>query len=182
MEATKDHPAPLDAFESAKPNEPIWTVQGGDPLGAPLLRIWAVFARIQAGVITANCTNGVFEQILRAANNNPPANEREEEALLVRATATEEISWSFDRYLKHGAVSKGEEKEDRTFDEFARLDIYDIRRRTASRISNFFSELHDYREQLKKHNWLDEELDNQIEGTICALKSIEAKIKIGRER
>src|SRR3982750_1163012 len=93
-----DEIAPLDAYVTAKPNEPTWTVQGGDPLGGPLLRIWAVFARIQAGVIPEQGTEFVYEQILKAANNNPPENERERDELLIRATKTEEVSWSMDTY------------------------------------------------------------------------------------
>lgn len=179
-EATKENPAPLDAYETAKPGEPIWTVQGGDPLGGPLLRVWAVFARIQAHTIPEQGVEYVFKQILTAANNNPPENEDEKKELLIRALETEQISWSMDEYRKGHAVEM--QKEIKRINEFDRLDIYDIRRRCASLISNFFSELNDYREELIKHNWLmaESELDNEIAGSILALRAIHKQIEIRR--
>jgi hypothetical protein len=41
--------APLDAYATAKPDEPTFTLQGGDPLAGPLVRTWAFLARRRAG-------------------------------------------------------------------------------------------------------------------------------------
>ena len=46
--STKDEPGPLDGLLTAKPGEPIFTLQGGDPLAAPLVREWARQARERA--------------------------------------------------------------------------------------------------------------------------------------
>lgn len=178
-EATKSNPAPLDAFESAKPDEPIWTVQGGDPLGGPLLRIWAIFARIQAGPTIPNVVNFVFEEILKAANKNIPREDKEKEELLIRATETEQISWTMDEYRQ--GISSGEYIPRKSFDVNERLDIHDIRRRCASFISASFSELNDYREALLNHGWLETKLDHEMKEIILDLRLLHDKIEIRRE-
>jgi hypothetical protein len=134
--------APLDAYVTAAPDEPVWTVQGGDPLGGPLLRIWAVFARLQAGIITPGAVDGLFAEILGRANNSPPENDRERDGLLLRATATEEISWDMDAY-RSGATDAAEPQKvggENSLDEKARLDLHDRRVRVAQRLSNFAAE------------------------------------------
>lgn len=166
--------SPLDAYFTAKPNEPTWTVQGGDPLGGPLLRLWAHFARIQANAYPGRGLEGIFEQILKAANHNMPDKPSDREELLVRATETEYVSWNMDEYLK--GYSSEEIRSWKTANVFDKLDVFDVRRRAASLISNFFSELNDYREQLAKLGSLSEELDNKLQGTILALRSIQKEI------
>jgi hypothetical protein len=180
IEATKSNPAPLDAFETAKPYEPIWTVQGGDPLGAPLLRIWAIFARIQADIIPEQGSEAIYSEILRAARENIPDDKRNREDLLVRATQTEEISWTFDEYRK--GIASYEITEQKPATALDQLDIYDLRRRCASLISSFASELNEYRWKLKEYNFLTEEIDNAVEGTLLALKSVREQIDIRRIR
>lgn len=178
-EATKTNPSPLDAFDTAKPDEPIWTVQGGDPLGAPLLRIWALFARIQAGRIPEQEVNYVFEQIRGAASNNPPKNTKAGNELLIRATETEQISWSMDEYRK-GQVSE-EQVQVKRIDDFERMDIFDVRRKTAERISAFFSELNDLREELLKREWLTWKLDVEIQTEIDHLRKLMEKLDVKRK-
>lgn len=146
---------PLDAYATAKPDEPIWTVQGGDPLGGPLLRIWAVFARIRAGVIKGGETNVIFEQILKAANKNPPENEREKDDLLVRATLTEQISWDMDAYRKgNHHVEQEEEVAPIALD---RIDLHDLKVRAAQKLSSFRGELNEIREALQKAGYTEQE-------------------------
>lgn len=135
-------PAPLDAYETAKPDEPTWTVQGGDPLGAPLLRVWAIFARIQAGVIPDQGTEAVYAQLLKAANNNPPENDREKHGLLLRATQTEEVSWSMDDYRAGRTAAEGSKSPaENSLDEKARLDLHDFRVRSAQKLNDMVYEL-----------------------------------------
>jgi len=176
-EASKSNPAPLDAYETAKPDEPIFTLQGGDPLAAPLVRLWAELARARTGLrphllVTMNDCRRTGSE---ASVAHDP---KEVNRLLIRATEAEQISWLMDEYLAGGIVIA--QDAEKHFDEFEKLDIYDIRRRCASAISNFFSELNDYREELVKHEFLDAELNNSIEGIILALRSIEAKIGISK--
>jgi hypothetical protein len=177
-EATRTVPHPLDAFETAKSQEPIWTVQGGDPLGAPLLRIWSHFARIQAGAYPAPGIEGIFEQILRAANSYPPENKDKSSELLVRASATEEISWLMDDYLKgFNAIEVAEVKQTA----MDKLDLYDVRRRMARRISGFFSELNEYKEELIRHGWMFESLEFAIFQAIEELRTIERIVNVKRK-
>lgn len=145
-----DKTEPLDAYATAKPNEPTWTVQGGDPLGAPLLRIWALFARIQAGIIPEQGTEYAYEQILRAANNNPPENEFEEKELLVRATQTEQVSWNMDAYRSGHTDARPETTSENSLDITARLELHDARVHIAQRVNNMVAELTEGRNVLLK--------------------------------
>lgn len=43
--STKEEPGPFDGLERAKPGEPVFTLQGGDPLASRLVRIWVWQAR-----------------------------------------------------------------------------------------------------------------------------------------
>lgn len=180
MEATKTNPAALDAFETAKSDEPIWTVQGGDPLGAPLLRIWAVFARIRAGIIPDQGTEIVYAELLKAAQNNRPEHQNEIDGLLIRATETEQVSWSMDNYIKGLTAEEVEELKQAI--EFNRLDLYDLRRKCASFISAFFSEFNDYRLELIKREYLAEGdfIDHQMQRAIADLRYILSTIEIRR--
>lgn len=130
-----DPVSPLDAYATAKPDEPTWTVQGGDPLGGPLLRVWAVFARVQAGVIVPGAVDNVFEQLLKGANNNVPDTDRGKDELLIRATQTEQVSWDMDAYLK-GNLNR-EEEEEKLEQTLAELDLHDARVRAAQALSNY---------------------------------------------
>jgi hypothetical protein len=145
-----DKIAPLDAYITAKPNEPIWTVQGGDPLGGALLRIWALFARIQADVIPPQGVNYCFEQILTAANKHPPENEHERKELLIRATQTEYISWDMDAYRSGYTDARPETPSENSLDVSARIDLHDARVRLAREISNMVGVLMEGREDLLK--------------------------------
>lgn len=180
MEASKQNPAPLDAHLTAKFNEPVWTGQGGDPLIPPLIRIWAIYARIRAGAIPQNGVEGVYEEILRAANNNPPANDTEREDLLTRAMQTEEISWAMDDYIK--GLETEEVKEIKKVNTFERLDLYDLRRRTCEFLSNFFSQFNDYRLELIERNYMREEdfIDRQMLRVIDDIKWLMSTIEIRR--
>ncbi len=83
MENTKESPGPFDCFASAKPNEPIFTLQGGDPLAAPLVLAWARDARTM-GLGLSTRDNAVE----RSKGN----------ALLLRATEAESVAWAMQDY------------------------------------------------------------------------------------
>lgn len=177
MTATKNLPAPLDAFESAKPDEPIWTVQGGDPLGAPLLRIWAHFARIQAGIVEGGKLDGWFEQILKAAQKHRPEEQQKRDDLLVRASATEDISFDMDAYLRGDKTEIAEIKQTA----MERMDLYDTRRRFASRISSFFSEMNDFKDELQRHGFMYEALEFAIFQAEQELRTIMRIVDVKRK-
>lgn len=75
--STKDRPGDYDAIETAKPDEPIFTVQGGDPIGASTVCYWADQARKLAG-----------------KTDDP----KEKERLLHKAKMAEQVAWAMDDY------------------------------------------------------------------------------------
>lgn len=173
--------APLDAYSTAKDGEPTYTLQGGDPLSAPLLRIWSIFARIQAGVIPEQGTEHVYKQILKAANAHTPEGERDRENLLVRATETEKLSWIMDDYLK--GIDRGEIVEvKKDFSEFKKLDLYDLRRRCSSFISEMRGEFNGFRLELIAREYLAEGdyIDQQFLRVMEKLLYIRSTIEIRR--
>lgn len=170
--ATKEHPAPLDAFETAKPDEPIFTLQGGDPLAAPLVRLWAFFARRRAA--TVRITQDVFGEIIEAAiGHSVQDDEREQGNLLVRATAAEKVSWAMDAYRKGNTrADVPSEAADTHLDELQRIDLHDLRVRIAGRLSNFRCEMVEMQEALTKHGYDDADMLQRIDAAAVELRAI----------
>ncbi len=72
--STKETVGDYDAIETAKPGEPIFTLQGGDPFSPDTILHWAGLARA-AGLV---------------------ADKPEDAAkLLKKATAAEQVAWAF---------------------------------------------------------------------------------------
>lgn len=174
MEATKENPAPLDAYETAKPDEPIFTLQGGDPLAAPLVRMWAYLARVRAG--HRGDISWIDAPIYVAKSTSVEHDPEQVKNLLVRATQAEQVSWHMDGY-RRGEINLAQEMR---MDELDRLDVYDIRRRASSSIHNFISQFEEYREKLQGYGFLSEELNNVIDEAFTVLKSVDHEIEIRR--
>lgn len=96
---TKEEPGPFDGMENAKPGEPVFTLQGGDPLAAPLVQIWADFARVRAGIISADACGASYAKLAGIAAREQAGQHKREE-LLIRATEAEAIGWEMDAYRK----------------------------------------------------------------------------------
>lgn len=77
--STKDKPGDYDAIETAKPGEPLFAIQGGDPLGPKTVLFWAGEARKLAG---------------------ETENEKDRERLLRKATMAEEVAWAMQEYQR----------------------------------------------------------------------------------
>lgn len=77
--STRERAGPYDGLENAKPGEPIFTLQGGDPFAPATILFWANLAR-EAG---------------RAADNSEDALK-----LLRKAGSAEEAAWAFAEYQK----------------------------------------------------------------------------------
>lgn len=176
-EATKTDPAPLDAYETAKAGEPTFTLQDGDPLSAPLVRLWALLARVRTDTIRGD-DEWIYPPLEAALHSSIAHDPREVDNLLLRATQAEQVSWEMDSYRK-GFESK-EQVEQKTVDEFARLDIYDIRRRCASAISAFVSDLSIYGEALTKRGFMDGILEGIMNSEIDSLNILRDEIKVGQ--
>jgi hypothetical protein len=96
---TKEEPGPFDGMENAKPGEPVFTLQGGDPLAAPLVQLWADCARVRAGVGSADCLAPDFAKLAGVATREKAGRHKQEE-LKLRATEAESIGWEMDAYRK----------------------------------------------------------------------------------
>src|SRR5205085_1542980 len=99
--------APLDAYVTAKPDEPTFTLQGGDPLAEPLVQLWAHLARVRTGLLTGDA-DWIYPALKAACHpdSDLSGNEREVNNLLLRATAAEEVSWAMRDYCR-GNTSSG---------------------------------------------------------------------------
>lgn len=149
--------APLDAYVTAKPDEPTFTLQGGDPLAAPLVRLWAFFARRRAA--TVRIEEGIFAELIEAGiGHRVEHDERERDNLLVRATAAEQVSWEMDSYSR-GEINADvpTTAADTHLTELQRIDLHDLRVRAAQKLNNFHSELIDMREALQRAGFTDME-------------------------
>lgn len=176
MEASKTNPAPLDGYESAKLDEPIFTLQGGDPLAAPLVRIWAYLARVRTGL--RGDASMIEAPIFAAMSTSVEHDPTECRNLLIRATEAEQVSWHMDGY-RRGEVLIEHETTTRV-DELARLDLADKRRRCASLISNTISELNDYWQEFSEADFLPD--DDNFPDTILELQTLHQLIDVRRRK
>lgn len=87
--STKDRPGSYDAIETAKPGEPLFPIQGGDPFGPPTVLHWASLAR-KAGIACED--------------------EKEAKHLLQKATDAETIAWQMQDYQR--GVTPTEQRDD----------------------------------------------------------------------
>lgn len=166
--------APLDAYVTAKPDEPTFTLQGGDPLAAPLVRLWALLARRR--VSATRIEQEMFAEVIEAAiGHRVDQDERERENLLIRATAAEEVSWAMDAYVKgdHNA-DVPTAAEDTHINELRRLELHDMRVRFAGRLSNLCAETTEMVEALKQAEFDPE--------TVAGLESVARLTKELREQ
>lgn len=98
--STKEHAGEFDALETAKPDEPIFVVQGGDPLGPPTVQFWADRARDCARDIMDGKQAG-FEPSDKLPEYEATEHDRREaERLLRKATNAEEVSWAMKAYQR----------------------------------------------------------------------------------
>lgn len=85
--STKETLGSYDAIETAKPGEPLFPIQGGDPFGPPTVLHWAKLAR-EAGMAEPD--------------------EKKADALLRKATEAEQVAWVMQEY------QRGEQKVEAT--------------------------------------------------------------------
>lgn len=106
--STKERAGEFDALETAKPDEPIFVVQGGDPLGPPTVQKWADLARERArDVIDGKLAD--WEPTDAHPTYEPSeADQREAERLLRKATNAEEVSWAMKAYQRGEKEPEGD--------------------------------------------------------------------------
>lgn len=77
--STKDRPGSYDAIETAKPGEPLFPVQGGDPIGPKTVQFWVDEQR----KLALACTD-----------------EKRARAMLQKASQAEEVAWAMLAYQR----------------------------------------------------------------------------------
>ena len=178
-EASKLSPAPLDAYESAKPDEPIFTLQGGDPLGAPLVRLWAYLARVRAGLPGDVCMIDAPIYVAKTTSIEHDPEKRKD--LLLRASQAEQVSWHMDGY-RRGEITH--EAEVASVGDLEKLDLYDVRRRFVARLNNSIAELVSYSEELAERKFMEghSEFYMSVKRVCADLESIRELVEIRREQ
>lgn len=78
--STKDQVGTYDAIETLKPGEPVFPLQGGDPLGPICVMFWAWKARKLARTL------------------DPDKDAKEIDRLLRKASAAEDVAWAMKDY------------------------------------------------------------------------------------
>jgi hypothetical protein len=124
--STRERPGDYDALESAKPDEPIFVIQGGDPFGPATVEHWADLART-AGRSEAKADTSA--------------------KLLKKATSAEMVAWAMRDYQAgRGAEVIAEAKR------FESEDVTDrnvILARATDRLNNALAEAIMVAEQLE---------------------------------
>lgn len=88
--STKETPGPFDGFASAKAGEPIFTLQGGDPLAWRLVGVWVWRVRKMA-------------LSLRGSKPKDKKAQKQADSMLIKATEAERIGWAMKEYLRGAA-------------------------------------------------------------------------------
>lgn len=105
--STRETAGEFDGLETAKPGEPIFVVQGGDPLAPPTVQFWADRARDCAREIMAGKHAGFEPGPGREQYEPTEADHREAERLLRKATNAEEVSWAMAAYQRNEVEPTG---------------------------------------------------------------------------
>ncbi|RPJ86301.1 MAG: hypothetical protein EHM18_06935 [Acidobacteria bacterium] len=142
---SKDNPSPLDAYQTAAPDEPIFTLQGGDPVSELLVLFWVELARARCGL--AFDPLDTCNKLARVIRESQVKDDADRNNLLTRATEAEQVAWSMKDYkLGRPSEAKGEDVKPVEY----RLDLHDYRIYAAGRVSSAFSELHEAAEKLEQ--------------------------------
>lgn len=159
---------PLDAYVTAKPGEPTFSLQGGDPLAPALVRLWAQLARVQCGIISPTAVD-CNEVINNAVHKAELPSVSEQADLQLRATKAEELSWDMDAYLK-GQSGAEPETSGEKLSVPERLDLFDVRVRMAAKISESLSVINDMREIVEDAGFRDPLFYANISSIMSMLK------------
>lgn len=187
--STKDHPGEFDALETAKPDEPIFVVQGGDPLGPPTVQFWADAARKEARRIMDGHRAG-FEPADERDEYKPTSiDERDADKLLRKATNAEQVSWTMKAYQRGDVQPSGGRASYNDLPEVLTADGVDraAKRRSSiamvGQLQNSLAIAFEVAEGLSKLD-LHPETEAKIRGAVTALQEAarEVEPRRGNER
>lgn len=111
--STKDRPGEYDAIATAKPGEPLFPIQGGDPFGPPTVLHWAELAR----------KAGLAEQ-----------DEKKSQTLLKKASQAEMVAWAMQAYQRDEQEVAGQHARYNDDDERADAETLDRQNERKARI------------------------------------------------
>lgn len=126
---TKERLGSYDAIETAKPGEPLFPIQGGDPFGPPTVLHWVNLARREG---------------LRLQDSEQEKERKRGERLLEKATAAEQVAWAMQAYQKGHVQELERERQDEDAHSADTLDARHARTtliRSSGRLHNYLSEV-----------------------------------------
>ena len=118
--STGAQPGTFDAMETAKPDEPVFTLQGGDPFAPATVLHWVGLARAA----------GVAEM-----------QEGESTKLLVKATTAEQVAWAMRDYQRGHVEPPAPEKATVELPDRVTEDRNALLQHAATRIYNSVAEM-----------------------------------------
>lgn len=148
VEGSKLEPSPLDGYIRAEPNEPVFTLQGGDPFAHDAVRGYIATRRNAA---------------MQIENEKKRADELE------RCTAAEEVLWAMENYYK-GLPNEDDTAFEGSSSIAALIDLHDYRIHCARKLANAFSEMNDMIEGLRRMGFEDTGTLNAIHNEIVGLR------------
>lgn len=141
-----------DAHETAKPLEPTFTVQGGDPIGPSVVQCWVDLARARARGIL-NGLHVAFEPDERTLEYTPTTDDMlQADRLLRKATAAETVIWAMQSYQR-GDIEVAEERA--SYSDAGQTTVEELAERKvmitcSTRLSNAISTALDVAEDLAR--------------------------------
>jgi len=137
----------FDAYETAKPNEPTFTLQGGDEPAPNFVLLYAKFLRFRAGVLTPEMLVEDFRDAgVQLRGIETAEDEVDRDTFLLKAVSAEEVAWAMQAYQRDWPAH--DVFAGRTSGEY-RQDVFDARKDLSDWCSKADSELAERVEKLQ---------------------------------
>lgn len=147
-----------DAWLTAEPEEPTFTLQGGDPLGSALALLWAQLARLAVLHRGDNRVDAsLFNCVQIAKDMHKFLSEADKTDLLKRATSAEVKAWDMDAWRKGTLQSSGAEgvKASAKISSTENTDLHDALQRACAMLSQMRSQIREANELLADKGYND---------------------------
>lgn len=162
--STPERAGEYDAIETAKPGEPLFSLQGGDPFAPECVLLWAQRAREKAVELYAEA----------AAERSKRKGEKliaEADKLYRKATAAEEVAWAMQEYQRGDVAAPVIDADDG--DEVERSEIA-VLSGVCDRIYNSEAELTEAADALRTIGGHDVAESKLRDAAICAGQAVRA--------
>lgn len=162
--STPERAGEYDAIETAKPGEPLFPLQGGDPFAPECVLLWAQRAREAADRLSA-------EAEITTAKRAVEKLTAEADKLRRKATAAEEVAWAMQEYQRGDVAPPVPDVDDG--DEVQRSEIAALSA-ICDRIYNSEAELTEAADALHKIGGHDVGTSKLRDAAICAGQAVRA--------